>query len=418
MTRATPTITRPVTLLVAFCLTLLAAVAAGPSAPAGATTADLHSQLAQTRASKGLPALTRSASLDSVAQTWTAQMASTNTLAHNPRMSSQIPGGWTVAGENVGYAWSATQVHQAWLGSPGHYANIVSRDYNAVGIGFVKTSSGKIWATQVFARYSTVPQPVRTTLPRTSRLSDLSIDGRADVVSRDSAGALWVYPGSGKRTLLTRRELSTGWNGMTAIATPGDTNRDGYSDIYARDSLGRLWLYPGNAYGKLSARTQVGSGWSGIRTIVTPGDFDGNGIPDVLGRDANGRMVLFSGNGRGGFASSRVIGSGWQGMTAIVGAGDFSGDGATDVLARDSGGNLLLYRGNGRGGWGTMNRIGTGWSGMTSIVVSGDFSGDRVMDVLARDRSGALWLYAGNGKGGLTARSQMGSGWSGMTSIS
>jgi uncharacterized protein YkwD len=382
VTRAIPNITRPVTLLVAFCLTVLAAVAVGPVAPAGASTAELHSLLAQTRASKGLPALTRSASLDSVAQNWTAHMASTNTLAHNPRMSSQIPSGWTVAGENVGYAWSATQVHQAWLGSAGHYANIVSRDYNAVGIGFVKTSSGKIWATQVFARYSTVPQPVRTTVPRTSRLSDLSIDGRADVVSRDSAGALWVYPGSGKRTLLTRRQLSTGWNGMTAIATPGDTNRDGYSDIYARDSLGRLWLYPGNAYGKLSARTQVGSGWSGIRTIVTPGDFDGNGIPDVLGRDSTGRLHLFSGNGR------------------------------------DSAGNLLLYRGNGRGGWGAMTRVGTGWSGMTSIVVAGDFSGDRLVDVVARDRSGALWVYPGNGKGGLTARSQMGSGWSGMTSIS
>lgn len=328
-----PATRRPVAYLLAVALAVVGFLTAVPAGPADASTAQLHTLLAQTRSSHRLPALQRSSSLDAVAQRWSQQMASSGKLAHNPKMTSQIPTGWTFAGENVGYAGSAAQVHDAWLKSPGHRANILDRDYNAVGIGYVKVGT-RIWATQVFARYQRVPNPVSTTTSTSGststgavavqsgvtaaglRVSDLSGDKRADVVARDSKGQLWVYPGSGRGSLAARKLAGRGWGSYT-VTTPGDMNGDGRGDIYARDSSGRLWLYPGNGRSGLSARRLVGTGWNGY-TLVTPGDFNGDGRNDLLARDRSGKLWLYPGNGKGGFSARKQIGSGWQIMGQIT----------------------------------------------------------------------------------------------------
>jgi hypothetical protein len=54
---------------------------------------------------------------------------------------------------------------------------------------------------------------------------------------------------------------------MTALVTNGNCNRAGGNDLVARDSAGVLWLYPGNNAGGLGARRTVGSGWSGMTYI-------------------------------------------------------------------------------------------------------------------------------------------------------
>ena len=55
---------------------------------------DLRTQL-------GLQPVTRYTQLDSVAQTWSEQMASQDTMSHNPSFADQFPGGWSAASENV-----------------------------------------------------------------------------------------------------------------------------------------------------------------------------------------------------------------------------------------------------------------------------------------------------------------------------
>lgn len=40
-----------------------------------------------------------------------------------------------------------------------------------------------------------------------------------------------------------------------------DFTGDGASDVLARDGAGRLWLYPGNGRGGWLPRRQVGAGW-------------------------------------------------------------------------------------------------------------------------------------------------------------
>ncbi|WRH26499.1 S8 family serine peptidase [Arthrobacter sp. JZ12] len=248
--------------------------------------------------------------------------------------------------------------------------------------------------------------------------SDFSGDGNADVLARDTAGALWLYPGNGSGGWKSRVKVGSGWNGFTSIVEPGDFNGDGNTDVLARDTKGVLWLYPGNGNSGWKSRVKVGSGWQGFTSIVGPGDFTGDGAVDVLARDKYGALWMYPGNGLGGWKSRVKVGSGWQGFTSIVGPGDFNGDGAVDVMARTAAGDLLLYSGNGAGGWaGGGTKIGSGWQNFTSIVGPGDFNGDTTMDVLARDKAGVLWLYPGGGLVPWGPRVKVGSGWNIFSTI-
>ena len=248
------------------------------------------------------------------------------------------------------------------------------------------------------------------------KLQDFNSDGRADIVSRDTAGRLWLYRGNGTGGFLARLQIGNGWGGMTAIVSTGDFNGDRKADIVARDSAGALWLYRGNGASGFTGRVQIGNGWNGLNNIVAPGDFNGDRKADLAARDAAGNLYLYLGNGTGGFLGNAQIGNGWNGMNAIVAPGDFNSDGKADLAARDTAGNLWLYRGNGFGSFLGRVQIGSGWNGL-SIAGTGDFNGDRKADLTARDASGNLILYRGNGATGFLGKTQIGTGWNTMNPI-
>jgi serine protease len=255
-------------------------------------------------------------------------------------------------------------------------------------------------------------QPDRVRMTMIIAPGDMNSDINADMLARDSSGALWLYPGNGRGGWLTRVKAGSGWNVMTAVVGSGDMNSDGKVDVLARDSFGTLWLYPGNGRGGWLSRIQAGNGWNGMTEMVGAGDMNGDGKSDLLGRDAGGTLWLYPGNGRGGWLTRIQAGNGWNVMTAMAGPGDMNGDRKPDLLARDTAGTLWLYPGNGRGGWLTRSQAGNGWNYMRTIVGRGDFNGDLRNDVLAADTvSGGLWLYRGNGAGGWLGRVQAGSGW-------
>lgn len=257
---------------------------------------------------------------------------------------------------------------------------------------------------------------VSRTWPVVTRLSDFNRDGLTDLVTRDSLGRLWLYPGNGAGSFQTRRLIGTGWDIMTALVTPGDVTGDGNADILARDSLGRLWLYPGNGTTGLSVRRQIGSGWNIMNAMTNAGDINGAGRPDLLARDTAGVLWLYPLSGNAVFGARTRVGTGWNGYT-IRGPGDFSGDGRADILARDTAGRLWLYRGNGAGRVAARTLAGTGWLGMTALVTPGNWDRATGNDLLARDTAGRLWFYPGNNAGGFGARRQIGTGWNLMTYV-
>jgi uncharacterized protein YkwD len=101
-------------------------------------------------------------SLDEVARAWSVRMASSGRLAHNPSYPQQIPAGWAESGENV--AWSAPSardvadlahaVHDGWLHSADHRANLEDPAYTAVGIGIAFDARNGFYVTQDFAAYA------------------------------------------------------------------------------------------------------------------------------------------------------------------------------------------------------------------------------------------------------------------------
>lgn len=130
----------------------LGLVAAQPSAAHAGETDTLYTLVNEARWGQGNSGLIRNSSMHAVAAGWAATLAQTGTLSHNPEYSSQIPGGWVAAGENVaqGYGGSAA-MHEGWMNSPGHRANILG-DFTDIGIAYLE-AGGTTWGVQVFANY-------------------------------------------------------------------------------------------------------------------------------------------------------------------------------------------------------------------------------------------------------------------------
>lgn len=143
---------------------LVAAFVFGTTAPAQAATVS-ESQGRTTivagtnkhRTANDRSLLKTSAALDKVAQAWAASLAKSRNLAHNPKVFTQIPGGWTSAGENVayncGYSAPASKLVSQWKASAGHNANMLSSKYTHLGVGYATDKYGCAWGVQVFAGY-------------------------------------------------------------------------------------------------------------------------------------------------------------------------------------------------------------------------------------------------------------------------
>ncbi len=115
-------------------------------ADTGSDEASFVAKLNGLRASKGLRQLGVNGGLTNMARGWSSQMASRGTISHNPNLASQAPSNWVRVGENVGMGQSVDSLHNAFVNSPSHYANMVNGYYDSVGVGVVH-SGGTIFVT-------------------------------------------------------------------------------------------------------------------------------------------------------------------------------------------------------------------------------------------------------------------------------
>lgn len=95
---------------------------------------------------------------------------------------------------------------------------------------------------------------------------DLSGDGRADLLVRNSSGVLYLYRGTQvEHTPWSARiQARTGWN-FTSYVSNGDVTGDGIADVITRDSGGTLWLYPGTNKASsdlFGSRKSLGTGFN------------------------------------------------------------------------------------------------------------------------------------------------------------
>ncbi|HJR19959.1 MAG TPA: CAP domain-containing protein [Actinomycetota bacterium] len=102
------------------------------------------------RSAVGRPKLTVKSDLVANARNHSEDMAADGTIYHNNNLSKQISGNWWALGENVGMGPTCGAIHDAFMASPGHKANILDKDYNQIGVGVV-VKDGTIYVTEVFA---------------------------------------------------------------------------------------------------------------------------------------------------------------------------------------------------------------------------------------------------------------------------
>ncbi len=130
------------------------ATAVSERAPArGPVFTDEQRRIAQlvndTRSGRGKARLTLNPTLTRKAQAWAEHLARTNNLAHSD-LTAGVPSNWRSLGENVGYARTIVDVHQAFMRSSGHRHNILGV-WNAIGTGYA-AGSGKVFVVHVFMR--------------------------------------------------------------------------------------------------------------------------------------------------------------------------------------------------------------------------------------------------------------------------
>ncbi|GHG03166.1 hypothetical protein GCM10018791_13760 [Streptomyces zaomyceticus] len=147
---------------------------------------------------------------------------------------------------------------------------------------------------------------------------DLTGDGKPDLIAREKSGVIWLYKGTGTpgTPFATRVKVGTGWQIYNNIVSTGDLTSDGKADLIGRDSTGTLWLYKGtgSATAPYAARVKVGNGWQIYNNVVGPSDLTGDGKVDFVARDAAGAMWLYRGTGSATapYAARVQVGPGWQ----------------------------------------------------------------------------------------------------------
>ena len=108
------------------------------------------------RAKEGLPALTMDAKLQEAAL---ARAKETVTLFSHTRPNGtscftilqEYGISYRYAGENIAYGQrSPEEVVNAWMNSEGHRANIMSKNFTTIGIGYYQTANGTKYWSQLF----------------------------------------------------------------------------------------------------------------------------------------------------------------------------------------------------------------------------------------------------------------------------
>ena len=149
-------------------------VPVGPAAASPDAEARLLARHNETRAAESLPPLQAHGELTAVARRWAARHREdyetggdrSGSLRHNPSLASQLPPGYQRAAENVGFtaltdasnSALADRLHDAYMASPNHRANILG-DYDRVGVGMAVASDGTLWSAVVFMQGTNDPTP-------------------------------------------------------------------------------------------------------------------------------------------------------------------------------------------------------------------------------------------------------------------
>ncbi|MFJ4849159.1 FG-GAP-like repeat-containing protein [Streptomyces sp. NPDC088733] len=100
-------------------------------------------------------------------------------------------------------------------------------------------------------------------------VGDLNGDGFGDLLAQDTSNELWRFSGDGKGHFKPRVLLARNWGAAyNAVVGVGDITGDGKADLVVRDTAGVLYRYGGNGKGTFGGRVKIATGWKGYKAIL------------------------------------------------------------------------------------------------------------------------------------------------------
>lgn len=104
------------------------------------------------RRAAGLHELSLDVNLNKKAQEWADHLAAIGRIEHS-NVAEGVPPGWRKLGENVGRGPSIEAVHNAFMSSAPHRANILDPAFAGIGTGVAVGADGTVYIVQVFGLY-------------------------------------------------------------------------------------------------------------------------------------------------------------------------------------------------------------------------------------------------------------------------
>lgn len=238
--------------------------------------------------------------------------------------------------------------------------------------------------------------------------ADFNGDGHPDLVTVNQADwSLSVLLNDGKGGFNAAKVLTTPSGAETLSVATADFNGDGKADIITPDVNGHIYVWLGNGDGTFQAAlTSAIASTSGIYSLAV-GDIDGDGNTDaVVSEYGLNQVQVCKGDGAGHFDCSAnspiAIASPLYATLA-----DVNGDGKLDIIVTSatldptvgSATDAYVYLGDGAGGFGaspsaTLPVVGQGWG-----VAAGDVNGDGKMDLVFGTEFNTVSVFKGNGDG-------------------
>jgi uncharacterized protein YkwD len=393
------------------------------------------------RVSKGLAPVKYNATVASLAQDWSDNIASREVIEHRANFwldgRAMSP---TSAGEVIAIRTDrdAAQLVEWWKGSPGHNAMLLDPRFNVMGAGISYTNSlYTIWGVVNFFGYATLPAgtvnspggsstggspfpPATPTvcdstikhMPPTLDLAGAAITSAADLVSVNAGGELINRPSTGNRTYGPAKVINSFFGNVKEVFVT-DWDRNGTYDILAQWNDGRLTIHPGFAGGGFGAAVTLGqSGWAGM-TLAVGGWCANNRFPQLVALDGSGNLWLYPNAGLADM-SSRTLMAGAVSATRLAMV-DYDADGFQDLLARRSDGAVQLYRGAGTPVPRAEARatVATGWGDVTGIRALRDVTGLNSAGVALRRANDVVQYWDLTG-GTLASPSNITGAWAGQ----
>ncbi|MEU3554429.1 FG-GAP-like repeat-containing protein [Streptomyces fragilis] len=180
--------------------------------------------------------------------------------AYRPGCASAVTP--STASTSLGTGWNQYDV----LTSPGDLsgdgrADLITRQSSTGDIHLHKaTSTGKLSA-RVKIRSG-------WTYKKILGAGDLNGDGFGDLLAQDKSNELWRYDGTASGQFKNRVKVFTDWGASyNVVVGVGDITGDGRADLVCRDTSGNVWRNNGDGKGSFSSRTRITTGWQGYKGL-------------------------------------------------------------------------------------------------------------------------------------------------------